>query len=286
MPLDNIIDFKPQLDALSVPEKIDFEVGFEDTKVEHKKYVVNKTTGEYLDTVGQKFTCANHGDFFRNVQKTLTDELSASKLDGATVKWRDARKNGWAMMDLNLPNSKYTISNNKHTTSISQRIIALHGVDGSCSNQVYFGAIDSFCTNGQITGEWDKVRRKNTSNFSLDRFIDDLKVAGLEFETTARRQQQWLNTPLNAKLEDIQNIVKSDKKAEKMFQLYKQEQSSRGDNVFALYSAFTNYASYADDRNGFSLKNTGNDTQSVSMWQREHEVAKWVSSNEFERLAA
>jgi hypothetical protein len=71
-----------------------------------------------------------------------------------------------------------------------------------------------------------------------------------------------------------------------MFQLYKQEQSSRGDNVFALYSAFTNYASYADDRNGFSLKNTGNDTQSVSMWQREHEVAKWVSSNEFERLAA
>jgi hypothetical protein len=286
MPLDNIIDFKPQLDALSVPEKIDFEVGFEDTKVKHKKYVVNKTTGEYLDTVGQNFTCANHGDFFRNVQKTLTEELSASKLDGATVKWRDARQNGWAMMDLNLPNSKYEISNNKHTTSISQRIIALHGVDGSCSNQVYFGAIDSFCTNGQITGEWDKVRRKNTSNFSLDRFIDDLKIAGLEFETTARRQQQWLNTPLNAKLEDIQNIVKSDKKAEKMFQLYKQEQSSRGDNVFALYSAFTNYASYADDRNGFSLKNTGNDTQSVSMWQREHEVAKWVSSNEFERLAA
>jgi len=286
MPLDNIIDFKPQLDALNVPEKLDFEVGFEDTKVEHKKYVVNKTTGEYLDTVGQKFTCANHGDFFRNVQKTLTEELSASKLEGATVNWRDARKNGWAMMDLTLPNSKYDISNDKHKTSISQRIIALHGVDGSCSNQVYFGAIDSFCTNGQITGEWDKVRRKNTSNFSLDRFIDDLKHAGLEFETTARRQQQWLNTPLNAKLEDIKNIVKSDKKAEKMFQLYKQEQSSRGDNVFALYSAFTNYASYADDRNGFSLKNTGNDTQSISMWQRENEVAKWVSSNEFERIAA
>ena len=159
-------------------------------------------------------------------------------------------------------------------------------MDGSCSNQVYFGAIDSFCTNGQITGEWDKVRRKNTSNFNLDRFIDDLKVAGLEFETTARRQQEWLNTPLNAQLEDIQKIVKSDKKAEKMFELYKQEQSSRGDNVFALYSAFTNYASYADDRNGFSLKNTGNDTASISMWQREHEVAKWVSSNEFERLAA
>ena len=53
----------------------------------------------------------------------------------------------------------------------------MHGVDGSMSNQVFFGAIDFFCTNGQIRGEYDKVRRKNTSRFSIDTFINELQNA-------------------------------------------------------------------------------------------------------------
>jgi len=63
--------------------------------------------------------------------------------------------------------------------------------------------------------------------------------------------------------------------------LYMQEASVRGHNKFALYSAFTNYASYADERNGFSLRNTGNDTQAVSMFSREQEVSKWISTPQF-----
>ena len=31
------------------------------------------------------------------------------------------------------------IVTNKHETTIGQRIIALHGIDGSCSNQVFLG---------------------------------------------------------------------------------------------------------------------------------------------------
>ena len=80
--------------------------------------------------------------------------------------------------------------------------------------------------------------------------------------------------------------MKSDRKAEKMFGLYNQEVSVRGRNVFALYSAFTNYASYADERNGFNLRNTGNDTQAISMWSREQEVSKWVSDKRFTQLEA
>ena len=82
----------------------------------------------------------------------------------------------------------------------------------------------------------------------------------------------------------IKNIVKSDRKAEKMNILYQNEVINRGSNVFSLYSAFTNYSSYADERNGFKLKEMGNDTASLSMWNREQEVSKWISSNEFKKL--
>ena len=37
-------------------------------------------------------------------------------------------------------------------------------------------------------------------------------------------------------------------------------------------------------RNGFKLKEMGNDTESLSMWAREQEVSKWISSNEFKKL--
>jgi len=51
-----------------------------------------------------------------------------------------------------------------------------------------------------------------------------------------------------------------------------------------LYSAFTNYATYADERNGFALRNTGSDTQSKSLFMREIEVANWVGTPQFKSL--
>jgi hypothetical protein len=69
-----------------------------------------------------------------------------------------------------------------------------------------------------------------------------------------------------------------------MYSLAQQEFSKRGKNVFALYSAFTNYSSYADERNGFNIRNTGNDTQAETMWKREQEVAKWISAPRFKQL--
>ena len=178
------------------------------------------------------------------------------------------------------------VTTDKHTTTIAERIIALHGVDGSMSNQVFFGAIDFFCTNGQIRGEYDKVRRKNTSGFSIDTFIDELQNAKQDFYAQSKKLQSWANIKLDGVdvAEIIKNIVKSDRKAEKMSSLYYNEVGTRGSNVFSLYSAFTNYSSYADERNGFSLKNMGNDTESLSMWNREQEVSKWISSNEFKKL--
>tara|TARA_S200002703_G_scaffold153893_2_gene155965 strand:+ start:333 stop:1160 length:828 start_codon:yes stop_codon:yes gene_type:complete len=269
-----------------IPENLDFKVDFEPTRVSDKKYVINRSTGEPIAIVGKDFTCASHGDFFRSVMDTVTDNLSAYEVDGANTKWRDAHHNGWAMMDMTLPNVKATITTSKHVTQVAQRIIALHGVDGTCSNTVLFGAIDFFCTNGQIRGEHDKVRRKNTSGFNLDTFIDQLNRSKQDFYTQSERLQGWANKPLYA--DNVKSMLESlDKgKSKRMFELYNQEAGVRGNNAFALYSAFTNYATYADERNGFKLRNTGKDTDAVSMWEREEKVSRWVDSKQFKELLA
>ena len=281
------LDYTTQI-IEAVPEVLDFKVAFEPTKVKDKKYVINNETGEYLGVVGDTFNCASHKDFFHGVQDTMLENLSSPELEGAVVTWKRAKQNAWALMDVTLPEVKADIYTDKHDTSISQRIIALHGIDGSCSNQTFFGAIDFFCTNGMIRGEHDKIRRKNTANFTMDRFIRDLREATQSFYAQSERLQGWANKPLyvgdvKAMLE---SLLKSDRMAEKMFSLYNQEASVRGQNVWALYSAFTNYSSHADERNGFNLRNTGKDTGAVSMFQRENKVSQWIESKQFKELIA
>ena len=257
------LDFTHNLSA--VPDAINFPVEFEPTKVADKKYVINGDTGEYIGIVGKGFTCASHGDFYRGVYDTITENLLPSELENAKYTWRSARDNAWSMLD-----------------------ISLHGVDGSCSNQAFFGAIDFFCTNGSITGEYDQVRKKNTSNFTLEGFIYELRRARTDFYQQTAKMQVWAETDL--KYVNVQSLLEdmiaSKRKSEKMYELYCQEASQRGHNKWALYSAFTNYASYADERNGFNLRNTGNDTQAISMFSREQEVSKWVCDKRFVELEA
>tara|TARA_R100000935_G_scaffold55905_1_gene86490 strand:- start:2497 stop:3324 length:828 start_codon:yes stop_codon:yes gene_type:complete len=271
-----------------IPDHLDFQVAFEPTKMHDKKYVLNNETGEYLGIVGKSFQCASHGDFFRGVMDTATQELGAESLEDAEHTFKTARNGAWAMLDVTLPNIKTTITTDKAQTEIGNRIISLHGIDGSCSNQVFFGAIDFFCTNGMITGDHDKVRKKNTSNFTMDSFIYELNRARTDFFQQAAKMQVWAETSLKfINVKDLlDSIISSKTKAEKMFGLYNTEASVRGHNKFSLYSAFTNYASYADERNGFSLRNTGHDTQAISMWSREQEVSKWVSNDRFRLLEA
>ena len=274
--------------GLDIPEGLDFTARTEPTRMAGKKYVINNDTDEVIGIVGSKFNSVTHTEFYDRVWETMSVQLGEEAMKGVQVKWNTARNNAFAMLDATMPSTKALITTDKQQTEISQRVIALHGVDGLCSNQVFFGAIDFFCTNKMIRGEHDKVRRKNTTNFSMSTFINELENASSDFYSQAEQLQTWARTPLEyTTVRDmLHSLMGSEKKGDKMLGLYSQEIQTRGHNAFALYSAFTNYASYADERNGFKLRNTGNDTNSISMWGREQEVTKWVSSKQFKELVA
>ncbi len=272
---------------IEIDRALNFSHAFEDTKVADKKYVLNQETGEYLGIVGHTFNCASHPDFFNSVWTTMTEHLPAHEMENAQVKWKSARHGAWGMMEVVLPNVKHKITSRKHETEVAQRIVSLHGIDGSCSNQVFFGAIDFFCTNGLITGKYDKIRKKNTKNFSLENFEKELHMKDIQFEEQMGRLQRMADASLEGKYSMVEDVVKSmmaDKPAEKMLDLYRQELPVRGNNVFALFSAMTNFSSYADERNGFKLRASDNDNAAITMWTRQQTVAQWTSSKEWDHL--
>tara|TARA_R100000406_G_scaffold95646_1_gene90589 strand:- start:431 stop:1291 length:861 start_codon:yes stop_codon:yes gene_type:complete len=271
---------------IELPEELVFDVGYEPCKVPNKKYVFNQKTGEYLNVVGSNYQCVGHHTFAKSIFSAINESIPNEHLADADIKFKTARRNGFMMMEIILPNLSYEIYTEKHSEKIGQRIIALHGVDGLCSNLAVFGQISFFCTNKMIRGEHDKVLRKNTSGFSIENFEKQLMVSQQSFYSHAEELQRWANistASLDAEL-FLEKVMKSKRQAKNMFSLYEQEVSVRGKNAYSLYSAFTNYTSYADERNGFPIKETGNDTQAVTMWQRELDVTKWISSKPFKEL--
>jgi len=286
MPFDFNIDTPTH--ELIVPDYLDFDVHFNDTRVRDKKYVINSDTDKAIAIIGKGATARNHAEFYNRVWDTIVEDLSQEDLRDYSYSFNSARNKGWSMLDVAFPNVKTTVKTKKHETEIAFRMIAVHAIDGSASPATWFGGIDTFCTNGQITGDWDMVRKKNTSGFTVDNFMRELRVAKTNFDLQGKRLQTWADTNLaHVRVDElIQEIVKSERKSRKLHDLFLDERHTRGNNLFALYSAFTNYSSYADARNGFELRNTGNDTKAVSMLAREQEVSKWVSSPAFLQLAA
>ena len=252
MPFDFNIDTPTH--ELIVPDYLDFDVHFNNTRVRDKKYVINSDTDEAIAIIGKGATARNHAEFYNRVWDTIVEDLSQEDLRDYSYSFNSARNKGWSMLDVAFPNVKTTVKTKKHETEIAFRMIAVHAIDGSASPATWFGGIDTFCTNGQITGDWDMVRKKNTSGFTVDNFMRELRVAKTNFDLQGKRLQSWADTNLSDSLyvsEAINKIVKSERKARKLHDLFLSERATRGNNLFALYSAFTNYASYADERNGF-----------------------------------
>ena len=263
-----------------------FNVAYEKTRVQGKKYVIDTSRDKAIAVVGNSFNCASHYELLKTVEDVIAKGRTPFELSDAKVKINKARDNAVIIADVTLPNVNAKVITDLMSTTICERIIITHGVDGTMSNQVWFGAIDSWCSNGQVIGEHDKLRKKNTRLFTTTILGNELEESRQNFYENSSKLNEWSKIKLDGVdvSEIIKNIVKSDRKAEKMSSLYYNEVANRGSNVFSLYSAFTNYSSYADERNGFSLKNMGNDTESLSMWNREQEVSKWISSNEFKKL--
>ena len=263
-----------------LPYDLNFKVRKEPTLFKGDSYIVNEYSGDYLGIVGDNYALTSHGEYYNKVWATVEETLGVESCLLAEVKWRSARNGAFVMMDAIFKDQGITIASDLHETEVFKRMVALHGVDGKCSNQVFYGLIDGFCLNGMVTGDHNYLKKKNSALFNIDIFQGELADSVVNFEDEAEKLSDWckVSTRTLCVKSVLDHLIGSDRKADKMLALYREETRKRGENLFALYSAFTNYASYADERNGFTVRNTGNDTKAITMWKREQEVAKWIDS--------
>ena len=241
-----------------------------------------------LGIVGREYPLSTHKDFFSQQHDMIINKFPAEHLEDVKTNYRVSRDGAWALQDIIFPNVKFPIENRKQKTEIGLRNVSWHSVDGSASNNALFGAIDFFCTNGMITGEYDVVRKKNTKHFDMRNFINEIEKAVEEFYLTVEKYQAWATRDItfqDAKTV-VENLPVANRKKENLLKAYEQEAVERGDNLWALYSAFTYYSSHTDKESGFNIRSTVHDHEAQTMLKREFEVAGWVENEEFVKLAA
>ena len=76
----------------------------------------------------------------------------------------------------------------------------------------------------------------------------------------------------------INNIIPFERTQKAMLELTADNMDQWGNNTFGLYNAFTNYATYADERNGFAMRESSNDNQIERLHSRSFDVMNWVNT--------
>ena len=292
----NIVSFSNGLSSREgvfgeLPSSIDFDIHIEPAyrngvQVDGQNWVVRDDTDTPLHrAVGDSFNTVSHKERFAGIQDVLRDNMPVQDMQNVNTSFKTARGGEWALMDCTFNDVKFPIETKSHKTEIAMRTVAWSGIAGSSSNNILFGAIDFFCTNGMVTGEYDKIRRKNSTNFTLDALLSEIHESKEAFMVFAERMQRWAEKEVS--IMDVDNVIEglfpAQRKQDMMKSLFMDEAAQRGMNVWSLYSAFTNYSSHEEVG---IIRKTGKDTRAANMWKREDEVSKLISQPVFMQLAA
>ena len=261
-----------------------FPIHREPTRFHKHSYVINSHTGDVLGIVGKGQAQVSHGQFFHPITN-----LIEAKLGHSNQRTWTSRNGAWALREYVFDNITSTIETAKRSSEVKFKALAWHGVDGLTSNNFVSGSILMWCLNTMVLGEdITQLRKKSTKNFTMEDFVERIDDAHDGFAKQIELLRRMANTPMleQAGEQIIRDLIPNERAQNAMIDSYADHRDQWGDNAFALYNTWTNWATYADDRNGSVLRRTANDNTVERLHRRSFDVAAWAQSERFQLALA
>lgn len=304
MPLDNVTPIRPlpdrsPFDRYNTPNSpILFPVGerpvgwrmrtgeYQNTP-NHKAIIRLSHTGDsavLLNVVGSTYKVVHNRELLTNMEDTITSLLPADQLEGVQVKDRAAHYGRVCFREYVFPNIRCRIGGSTRS-DIAFRMIVQNGYGGSAL-RIHAGAIEFYCTNGMISGEYSSVYRRHTSGVTLHGIPNVVTKALLQFSNDAERWKVWAHKPVQheAAMNLFRSLAVSNKAKDNLMDQYMREQDHRGNSLWSVYSALTYYASHTDGAFGLRKMVGEQDSEATTMLTRELNVAKWLHTPEWRAL--
>lgn len=221
-----------------------------------------------LGIVGSKYTLVP----FRDVVSACELGFKSAGADMAACIVKDSCiGNGEKVMRQYIWENQNFQADNK--SRIMFRSILMKGNDGTGSIRILFGAIDAFCTNGMIIGDYDTIAKRHTGDFvpKLDFFRERMETGFKIFSELPKSifAMRNMSLSLDQAREILVQLNTSSRFIDMILQRWHVEGSNRGyiqGTMWTLYSALTWWATHHD------VRNTGTGREEVTRLQRSRDV--------------
>ena len=244
--------------------------------------------------VGKDYFVKSHRDFYESIEEKMIERFDPNHIADVEIKTKSSRNGRWGLREYMFDSISIPVTTtNNFKTTIKFRIVAWSGLDGMTANNYLLGAFDSYCMNGCVwsssgqTNDYTRMKKRNSKLFNLDYFSDTLVTASEDFNNRSKEFQTMALTRLTPYdgLSFLEEFKVSGKKIEGFKDLYLDEVEVRGENVFALHSALTNYASHQNEDKFLTRKTKYfSDQMPELMFKREEEVTNILQSDQWKYL--
>jgi hypothetical protein len=205
----------------------------------HKALIRQHGEGvKVLNVVKNSYKLVTH----REVYDALTPILSEHDVTVETYHDNDGAK---AYIDVRF---------NELTTSLAGSDVAFraifHNGYGGTSLGCIIGAINAFCTNGMILGDYDVVYRRHTSGLDVSIAVDWLKAGMAKWDVVSKKWERWLKASLGVidMRTHFEEMSENPRHVEMMGRVWEEKYIPKyGNTLFALYQTLTDFASHFED---------------------------------------
>jgi len=236
-----------------------------------------------LAVVKRSYAMIHNRELFNAVSDTMEAAFTADELDDAYCVDRVAMQGKSCLREYIFPSINCRIGGRGDRASlVALRIIVQNGYGGSALRN-YTGAIDFFCTNGMIRGEYATMYRRHTSGLVIPQLREHIDKAIAAYADSALAFTRWADTPVTREdtMAFFHAVAKTPSRFEHLSNQWLNEIEVRGRTLWSVYSALTYYASHVDE-----TKKAPADSDAINgiVHRRELDVAKWIQTDEWKKL--
>jgi hypothetical protein len=236
-----------------------------------------------LNVVKNTYKVVQNDELFAAIHAGLRTGVGDDVLSTAKIRDKTSYHGAVCFREYIFPDVSIT---SPERDKIAFRIVIQNGF-GTGAIKLLAGAIDFFCTNGLVIGEYTSTYAKHTKGLQISKFEEAVRGSVHMFW----QHKDFYSTLAGKKVLDDASVCDwyvakfGDRLGARLYHQYVSEAKTRGKTLWAVYSALTYYSSHSNG--DFSLRNTGNDHAAATMMKRENDVRKAVADiNEFMKLAA
>jgi len=273
-------------------------------EAEDKKMLIKQPYNQYLSIVNKKYAVIQNKDILDPLHEQMVEVFGEESFDGSEdsckINVSLARNGAVTFVEYKFPRIKESIeTTNGFKTDLMFRAIMKNTFDASSAAILYIGNIDAFCTNGMILGNFDIMRKTHRGKFEIKNFtkefrniLDNYQASTKVYADMAQTRVYNSNNVRNlfdklvhkSKVDDPEWIANRNEDhasdlSNKLYAQYEVESEKRGNNIYSIMSAMTNFSSHGDGGNfPLNRQQNNNDNDSVRMFSRENKVSKWLTN--------